>query len=79
MEVITLTHSVPQFLTVCCFSLFLLAGASFLNITATVVDRLFAITLHLGYDARKGRYFKARHKLPWYQYVLQVVPLLSFS
>ena len=39
----------PTMLTVCFFSLFLLAGASFLNVTAIAVDRLLAITLHLRY------------------------------
>ena len=39
----------PTILTVCSFSLFLLAGASFLNVTAIAVDRLLAITLHLRY------------------------------
>ena len=39
----------PTILTVCCFSLFLLACASFLNVTAIAVDRLLAITLHLRY------------------------------
>ena len=39
----------PTILTVCYFSLFLLAYASFLNVTAIAVDRLLAITLHLRY------------------------------
>ena len=39
----------PTILTVCGFSLFLLGGASFLNVTAIAVDRLLAITLHLRY------------------------------
>ena len=39
----------PTILTVCCLFLFLLAGASFLNVTAIAVDRLLAITLHLRY------------------------------
>ena len=39
----------PTILTVCYFSLFLLACASFLNVTAIAVDRLLAITLHLRY------------------------------
>ena len=39
----------PTILTVCSFSLFLLAGASFLNVTAIAVDRLLALTLHLRY------------------------------
>ena len=39
----------PTILTVCCFFLSLLAGASFLNVTAIAVDRLLAITLHLRY------------------------------
>ena len=39
----------PTILIVCFFSLFLLAGASFLNVTAIAVDRLLAITLHLRY------------------------------
>ena len=39
----------PTILTVCWFSLFLLACASFLNVTAIAVDRLLAITLHLRY------------------------------
>ena len=37
----------PNILTVCSFSLFLLACASFLNVTAIAVDRLLGITLHL--------------------------------
>ena len=40
----------PTILTVCYFSLFLLACASFLNVTAIAVDRLLAITLHLRYQ-----------------------------
>ena len=40
----------PTILTVCSFSLFLLACASFLNVTAIAVDRLLAITLHLRYQ-----------------------------
>ena len=40
----------PKILTVCYFSLFLLACASFLNVTAITVDRLLAITLHLRYQ-----------------------------
>ena len=40
----------PTILTVCSFSLFLLACASFLNLTAIAVDRLLAITLHLRYQ-----------------------------
>ena len=40
----------PTILTVCYFSLFLLAGVSFLNVTAIAVDRLLAITLHLRYQ-----------------------------
>ena len=39
----------PTILTVCYFSSFLLACASFLNVTAIAVDRLLAITLHLRY------------------------------
>ena len=39
----------PTSLTVCYFSFFLLACASFLNVTAIAVDRLLAITLHLRY------------------------------
>ena len=39
----------PTILTVCFFSLFPLAGASFLNVTAIAVDRLLAITLQLRY------------------------------
>ena len=39
----------PTISTVCYFSLFLVAGASFLNVTAIAVDRLLAITLHLRY------------------------------
>ena len=39
----------PTILTVCSFFLSLLAGASFLNVTAIAVDRLLAITLHLRY------------------------------
>ena len=39
----------PRILTVCYFSLFFLACASFLNVTAIAVDRLLAITLHLRY------------------------------
>ena len=39
----------PTILTVCCFLLFLLALASFLNVTAIAVDRLLAINLHLRY------------------------------
>ena len=39
----------PTILTVFWFSLFLLAGASFLNVTAIAVDRLLAINLHLRY------------------------------
>ena len=40
----------PTILTVCYFCLFLLACASFLNVTAIAVDRLLAITLHLRYQ-----------------------------
>ena len=40
----------PTILTVCNFSLFLLACASFLNVTAIAVDRLLAISLHLRYS-----------------------------
>ena len=40
----------PTMLTVCYFSLILLVGASFLNVTAIAVDRLLAITLHLRYQ-----------------------------
>ena len=40
----------PTILTVCYFSLFLLACASFLNVTAIAVDRLLAIILHLRYQ-----------------------------
>ena len=40
----------PTVLTVCYFSLFLLDGASFLNVTAIAVDRVLAITLHLRYQ-----------------------------
>ena len=39
----------PTILTVCCFYLFVLAGASFLNVTAIAVDRLLSISLHLRY------------------------------
>ena len=39
----------PTILTVCYFSLILLAYASFLNVTAIAFDRLLAITLHLRY------------------------------
>ena len=39
----------PTILTVCYFFLFLLALASFLNVTAIAVDRLLAIYLHLRY------------------------------
>ena len=39
----------PKILTVCHFLLFLLACASFLNVTTIAVDRLLAITLHLRY------------------------------
>ena len=37
----------PTILTVCSFFSSLLAGVSFLNVTAIAVDRLLAITLHL--------------------------------
>ena len=40
----------PRILVVCHFSLFLLACASFLSITAIAVDRLFAVLLHLRYQ-----------------------------
>jgi hypothetical protein len=40
----------PTFLTIDYFSLFLLAFASFLNVTAIAVDRLLAISLHLRYQ-----------------------------
>ena len=40
----------PTILTVCYFLVFLLAGASHLNVTAIAVDRLLAITLHLRYQ-----------------------------
>ena len=40
----------PTILTVCYFYLFLLACASFLNVTAIAVDRFLAITLHLRYQ-----------------------------
>ena len=39
----------PTILTVCYFSLLLLACATFLNVTAIAVDRLLAINLHLRY------------------------------
>ena len=39
----------PTILTVCSFYLFVLAGASFLNVTAIAVDRFLAISLHLRY------------------------------
>ena len=39
----------PTILTVSYFSLFLVACASLLNVTAIAVDRLLAITLHLRY------------------------------
>ena len=39
----------PTVLALCYFSLFLLACASFLNITAIAVDRLLVICLHLRY------------------------------
>ena len=39
----------PTILTVCYFFLFLLACASFLNVTAIAVDRFLAISLHLRY------------------------------
>ena len=39
----------PAVLTVCYFSLYLVACASFLNVTAIAVDRLLAISLHLRY------------------------------
>ena len=39
----------PTILTVCFFALFLLAGASLLNVIAIAVDRLLAITLYLRY------------------------------
>ena len=40
----------PHFLTICEFSVFLLASASFLNVIAISVDRLLAISLHLRYQ-----------------------------
>ena len=40
----------PTILTVCYFFLFLLASASFLNITVIAVDRLYVIYLHLRYQ-----------------------------
>lgn len=40
----------PTILTVCNFFLFLLASASFLNITVIAVDRLYVIYLHLRYQ-----------------------------
>ena len=40
----------PSSLTLCFFSLFLLVCASFLNITATAVDRLLALSLYLRYQ-----------------------------
>ena len=40
----------PEMLTISYFTLFLLACASFLNITAIAVDRLLAISLHLRYQ-----------------------------
>ena len=40
----------PTLLTLCHFFLFLLACASFLNVTAIAVDRLLAISLHLRYQ-----------------------------
>ena len=40
----------PTILTISYFTLFLLASASFLNITAIAVDRLLAISLHLRYQ-----------------------------
>ena len=39
----------PTTLTICFFSLFLLACSSLLTVTAIAVDRLFAISLHLRY------------------------------
>ena len=40
----------PTILTVCYFFMFLLACASFLNVTAVAVDRLLAISIHLRYQ-----------------------------
>ena len=40
----------PTVLTICVFSMFLLACASFLNITVIAVDRLLAVSLHLRYQ-----------------------------
>ena len=40
----------PTLLTVCYFSMSLLACASFLNVTTTAVDRLLAVFLHLRYQ-----------------------------
>ena len=40
----------PTTVTVCYFSLFLLACASFFNITVIAVDRLLAVSLHLRYQ-----------------------------
>ena len=40
----------PTIIIACYFSIFLLACASFQNITAIAVDRLLAVSLHLGYQ-----------------------------
>ena len=40
----------PTILTVCYFFMFLLACASFFNVTAIAVDRLLAISIHLRYQ-----------------------------
>jgi len=40
----------PTIIIACYFSIFLLAGASFQNITAIATDRLLALSLHLRYQ-----------------------------
>ena len=40
----------PTVIIACYFSIFLLAGASFQNITAIAIDRLLALALHLRYQ-----------------------------
>ena len=68
----------PTVLTICYFSLFLLAGASCLNVTAIAVDRLLAISLHLRYRelVTSKRVITALVSI-WIARL--VVPLLSLS
>ena len=46
----------PTIIIACYFSIFLLAGASFQNITAIAIDRLLALSLHLRYQETEASF-----------------------